>query len=265
VADAGSTGTPPNPSMITGFTINSDESLTAISPTITGSTTNLGSPLCLIIDRTGSFLYATNNSNNNVSAYTIDQTSGALTPLAAKPTIPTGTGPQLGALDPSGTHLYVANFDGGTTNTVSAYSIVTGSNAGVLTHLGDTAITGAVGIFNLVVDPTGTYLYVLDGGGSTAIPTGQVFGFKINSDGSVPSTPIAGTPVLTGVGPAGGIVVDPTSSILAVDNEGDGTISVYTIAPSTGTNPGSLTNPATVNSGTNSGSSPLFVTLYNAP
>ena len=67
----------------------------------------------------GTYLYAINQGNNTISAYTIDQTSGALTPLST-PTFATGNGPYLGGLDPAGTHLYVANS---LANTISGFSI----------------------------------------------------------------------------------------------------------------------------------------------
>jgi len=52
---------------------------------------NLNGPYGAVIDRTGQYRYATNNGNGAVSAYQIDQTTGALTPLASGATISTGT------------------------------------------------------------------------------------------------------------------------------------------------------------------------------
>ena len=228
---------------IYGFQINqTDGSLTPIS----GSpfTLNLNYPECLIIDHTSNYLYAVNEGNNTISAYTIDQTSGALTPLST-PTFATGNGPYLGGLDPSGTHLYVAD----TANTISGFSIGTG---GLLTSVGaDAAVTGATYLENLVVDPSGTHIYVLDVGTTT----GQVFGFNIDSGGVIGSA-ISGTPVATGDTPLAGIVIDPTGALLAVENNYGNSISLYTIGSA-----GTLTVDTPVNTGT----SPLFVTLYNAP
>jgi 6-phosphogluconolactonase (cycloisomerase 2 family) len=233
---------------IYGFQINqTDGSLALISGLPLN--TNLDSPECLVIDHTGSYLYATNPSNNTISAYMIDQTNGALTPLST-PSFPsgTGTGPLLGALDPSGTHLYVANAS---SNSIAGFSIGTG---GVLTSLGtDTAVSGAIAIENLVVDPTGTRIYVLDSGSAT----GEVFGFIINSGGVIGAA-ISGTPIATGTTPLGAIVIDPTDAILAVDSNGSNNISLYTIGSG-----GALTaaTPPSVSTGT----APLYVTFYNAP
>jgi 6-phosphogluconolactonase (cycloisomerase 2 family) len=232
---------------IYGFQINqTDGSLALIGSPLSA---NLDSPECLVIDHTGSYLYATNPLNNTISAYIINQTTGALTPLST-PTFPsgTGTGPLLGALDPSGTHLYVANAS---SDSIAGFSIGTG---GVLTSLGtDTAVSGAIAIENLVVDPTGTRIYTLDSGSGT----GEVFGFIINSGGVIGAA-ISGTPIATGTAPLGAIVIDPTDAILAVDNSGSNDISIYTIGSG-----GALTaaTPPPVSTGT----APFYVTFYNAP
>jgi 6-phosphogluconolactonase (cycloisomerase 2 family) len=230
-----------------GFKISSaDGSLTPIS----GSpfTANLNLPECLIISRTGTYLYAINEGNSTISAYTIDQNTGALTPLSS-PTFPTGSGPYLGGLDPSGTHLYVTNT--WPTNSISGFSIGAG---GVLTSVGpDAVISAATDLTNLVVDPSGTHIYVLDSGDGTT--NGQVFGFTIGSGGVIGSA-ISGTPVAAGVLPIGGIVIDPTGTLLAVDNNTSDNISLYTVGSG-----GVLTAVSPVNAGT----APFFVNLYNAP
>jgi 6-phosphogluconolactonase (cycloisomerase 2 family) len=232
---------------IYGFKISpTDGSLTPIS----GSpfSANLNLPECLIIDPTGTYLYAVNEGNSTLSAYTIDQNTGALTPLST-PTFPTGSGPFLGAFDPSGTHLYVANTT--PTNSISGFSIGTG---GILTSVGpDAVVTGATSLVNLVVDPSGTHIYALDSGNGTT--NGQIFGYSIGSGGVIGSA-ISGTPVATGVLPFGGIVIDATGTLLAADNNTSNTISLYTIGAG-----GALTAVSPANTGT----TPFFVTFYNAP
>jgi trimeric autotransporter adhesin len=237
---------------ITGFTINqTDGSLTPITLSPSPFTTNLNTPECLIIDPTGTYLYALNDLGNNISAYTINQSSGALTPLST-PTFNTGAGPYLGALDPSGTHLYTANSS---TLTVSSFSIGTG---GVLTSLGaDTPVTGATYLANLVVDPSGTHIYVLDQGNtSSSTPTnGQVFGFNIGTGGVIGSA-ISGTPVATGLGPFAGIVIDRSGTLLGVENNLSNNISLFTIGSG-----GALTSQTPVNTG----NGPFYLTFLNAP
>src|SRR5258706_7872210 len=72
--------------------------------------------------RTGKFAYIANNSSNNVSGYTIDATTGALTAIPGSPGSPfaAGTHPFSVAVDPTGKFAYVAN-DG--SNNVSGYTI----------------------------------------------------------------------------------------------------------------------------------------------
>jgi DNA-binding beta-propeller fold protein YncE len=85
-------------------------------------------------------------------------------------------------LDPSGTHLYVANTT--PTKSISGFSIGAG---GILTSVGpDTVVSGATDLTNFVVDPSGTHIYVLDSGNGTT--NGQVFGFSIGSGGVIGST-----------------------------------------------------------------------------
>ncbi len=77
--------------------------------------------------QTGGFAYVANcgrgcvggSGPENVSAYTIDGTTGALTPVAGSP-FPAGSGPNSVTVDPTGQFAYVANF---VSNNVSAYTI----------------------------------------------------------------------------------------------------------------------------------------------
>jgi len=241
---------------IYGFSINLTHasSMAGSLTPIPGSpfTMNLSQPECLIIDHTGSFLYAVNEAGHDISAYSINQMNGALTPLST-PTFPTGVGPYLGGLDPSGTHLYVVNT--APTNTISGFSIGAG---GLLTSVGaDFAVPGATLLENLVVDPSGTHIYVLDGGNTSATPqtNGKVFGFDIGSGGVIGSA-ISGSPVATNLGPLFGIVIDSTGTLLANENSLSNNISLYTVGSG-----GALTSQTPVNTGMG----PLYVTLYNAP
>ena len=210
----------------------------------------LNSPTWIMTDRSGKYVYVINNLGNSISEYAITQTganAGALAPLGT-PSIPTGNGPTYGTTDVNG-HLYVAN-NGTTTQSVSGYSI--GSN-GQLTSVGaDFIVTSAVATINVITDPTGKYLYVLD-----SPPTaGQVFAYNLDSTGAI-TTPQIGTAQPTGQGPIG-MAIDPTGALLAIDNNSDGTISLFKVSTTTGAvTPAS---PATVNADT----AAQFVTFYTA-
>jgi trimeric autotransporter adhesin len=242
------------------FTINGG-TLTAVSGS-PYSDANLNAPTGLIIDRTGSYLYVTNPgpapaySGTVIAAYNINPTTGALTPFSStapsSPTFTTGAGPWSMGLDPSGTHLYVADS---TANAVDAFTI--GAN-GVLTEVGSapTAISGASFVESVVVDPADANIYILDGGGSN----GQIYGFALNNTtGALTSTAVSGTPIATGAVPLGIPIIDPTGALLANENNGDGTIYLFTIK----SNAVSAASPAFITSGSGAASAPFFVTFYN--
>jgi len=76
----------------------------------------------------GKFVYVANANSNNVSMYTIDATTGALTSTG---TIPAGTLPKSVTVDPSGKFAYVAN---NFSNSISMYTI--NATTGALTLIG---------------------------------------------------------------------------------------------------------------------------------
>ncbi len=94
----------------------------AIDPS-SGSLTSIqtvagGSPVSAAIDPTGSFLFTANVNSNSVSAFTMNQTTGILTPVAGSP-FASGASPQSVAIQ-HGKFLYVPNGNGAS---VSAYAI----------------------------------------------------------------------------------------------------------------------------------------------
>ena len=69
-------------------------------------------PEIIAIDPTGQFLYVTDSLNDQIVAFTIDQTTGALTPMASLLTV-VGDGAFALAIDPSGQFVYEGNsYDG---------------------------------------------------------------------------------------------------------------------------------------------------------
>src|SRR5437868_1626730 len=67
---------------------------------------------------TPQFAYVANFTSNNVSAFSINATTGALTTVGSP--VAAGTGPISVAADPKGKFLYIANLD---SNDVSAFTI----------------------------------------------------------------------------------------------------------------------------------------------
>jgi 6-phosphogluconolactonase (cycloisomerase 2 family) len=269
VSDDGLSG---GPSTIFGFKISqTDGTLTPIQGAAPFTDTNLSGPESLVIDQSGTYLYAVNSVTSTISIYTIDQTatatSGALTPLAGQPTVPTGPTPESAALHPSGAFVYVANQGTGSagTGSVSAYSIDTTSTdptAGQLTALSNSpfAIASATDVFNVLVDPSGKFLYALDAGPFPG--NGQVYSYNLSS--GVIGTAV-GSPAATGSIPFS-FAIDPTGVLLASANSFDmpGTISLFSV--SSGALGTGITVPSdTSSSQSSSGSDPLFIVFYNAP
>ena len=109
--------------------------LTGALSTVPGSPFSAGSaPISVSIDPLGEFVYVANRSTQNVTPYTIDQTTGALTPGT---TVATELNPQAITVDLSGQYVYVANGDSAS---VSGYTI--NSTTGALTSNGASAATG---------------------------------------------------------------------------------------------------------------------------
>ncbi len=155
-------------------------------------------------------------------------------------------------------HLFVGNF--GTVDSVSAYKIDTSSTstAGELTLAGpDTVIPTATQTINVITDPTGKFIYILDQNASSSTSPGQVFAYNLD-----PATGLIGSQIGTTAQPTGatplGMAIDPTGVLLAIDNNFDATISLFTVSTATG----AVTpiSPPTVPTD----SIPQFVVFYTA-
>jgi 6-phosphogluconolactonase len=129
------------------------------------------------VDPTGRFAYVTNANSNDISAYSIDSATGALTALAGSPFLTGGSSPVGLAVDPFNNFLFVTN-DG--SNTVSVFSIDSG---GSLSPVAGSPFPGGADLYSAAVHPSGHFLY---------IGSGNVSGYAINSAGYL--TPIVGSP-----------------------------------------------------------------------
>lgn len=102
------------------------------------------------------FLYITNAGNaNTISAFQIDNASGALTPVPGSPFASNRNTPGQAAADPLGRVLFVVNTG---SNTITSYSIApsTGTITPVTTLPTDVLPTG------IAVHPAGTFVYVVN-------------------------------------------------------------------------------------------------------
>jgi 6-phosphogluconolactonase (cycloisomerase 2 family) len=174
------------------------------------------------------FTYAVNNVSNTVSTYRF---FGNTTTHAAV-ALPTGsTEPVSIAVDPAGEFAYVTNQNGGSTGTVTVYSI--NASHGGLTFVKTEGLIETE-LSSVVVDPSGQFIYVLSD------QLDQVFSFLITDDGTFGS----GSSTATGLDPSF-LAIDPSGKFAYVANSGSDTISMYSIDTSTG----ALTGQGSVEAG----------------
>jgi len=136
----------------------------------------------MVADPLGRFVYVANlvsnsSSQSTISMYTINATTGALTPTTPA-TVPTGWLPQAIAIDPLGRFVYTANTDD---STVSMFTIdpTTGNLTLNASATNPSGTIGALGEpFRIDFDPTGKFVYVTNEGGSVSI-------YTVNSDGAL--------------------------------------------------------------------------------
>jgi len=161
---------------ISAYTINpTTGALTEIAGSPFATQTGFPGPGRLAIEPGGKFLYVglggSVNANHFVAAFSIDPSTGGLSPVPGSP-FSAGNGSFSVVVDQSGRYLYTANaFD----NTISVFTIDTGS--GALTSIsGSPFATGAVGgfPFALGMDPTGMFLYTANQGSD------NISGLRIN-------------------------------------------------------------------------------------
>lgn len=203
---------------VSGFAINSSTGeLAAISGTPASPFAAGTSPVAVTLDPSGKFAYATNAGSNNVTAYTVDGSTGALVAVSISGSYNTGSSPYQVTESASGRFLYVTNAG---SNAVSAYTI--DSSTGALTSVAGSACSGVTGVSNCfaagttphgLVDVSDKYLYVANSG-STG--TSGITGFTINGNSGALTSLGSYT---TGSTPES-LAVDSTGSFLYVSNSG---------------------------------------------
>jgi 6-phosphogluconolactonase (cycloisomerase 2 family) len=141
------------------------------------------------MDPTGRFAYVPNANSNNVSAYAINTTTGALSPVPGS--FAAGTGPIYVAVDPTGRFAYVPNE---TSNNVSAYGI--DSTTGALSPVPGSPFAAGSASARVTLEPTGRFAYVLNANSN------NVSAYGINTTTGALS-PVPGSPFAAGANPAG--------------------------------------------------------------
>jgi 6-phosphogluconolactonase len=228
-------------------------SMYTINPT-TGALASIGPPLSsqdintdsVTVDPFGKFAYVANSgdlcdfgydSAGSISMYTINATTGALTPTGAI----NGVSGLLQipscfnsvAVDPSGKFAYVADGDNpGSAGSVSMYTV--NATTGSLTSIG-TIASGTTPV-SVVVDPAGKFAYVTNNGSN------DVSMYTIN--GTTGALTSIGT-IAAGTDPVS-VAVDSAGKFAYVTNSNSNDVSMYTINATTG----ALTSIGTIAAGT---------------
>jgi len=203
-------------------------------------------PAAVAVSNSGNFLYVANELADFVSAFAINSTSGALTPLGV-PFYNVGVSPSGLGISPNGGFLYVANA-GADSNNISAFAIcdnVVNSCAkptspdGTLTQVAGSPFPAGLGPVAIAFDPNFNFAYVVDEGSNTVSQYSYGTG-----DGVL--TPLSPATISTGTTPVsiavrvgatgtniGNTITNPTDYVY-VANNGAGSISTYTLTTSTG-------------------------------
>jgi len=187
--------------------------------------TGVSHPNAVVVDPSGKFLYAPNELavagvQKGVSAFTIDSSTGALTPVAGSPYATANWASSI-AIDPATKFLFTA-FP--SSNEIAVFSI--DSTTGGLTPVSGSPFATGTFPFGLLVDPTGAFLY--------AATTDGMYGYAINSTSGT-LTSLAWSPLSLG-GAVSGFSFNPRGGFLTmgIDANGTNTLGTYAMDPVTG-------------------------------
>jgi DNA-binding beta-propeller fold protein YncE len=203
------------------FSVQHNGTLIEMPPRV--SVAPLGSlPQLLVMDPGGNFLYVANALSNNISVFSIDSGSGALTEVTGSPFL-VGATPLSMQITPSGSYLYVSVAAGNQNNgSIISFSV----NSGVLQNLTPALTpTGGVNPNGLVIDPTGSFLYVAN------TQSNSISIFAIGATGTPPGSlsEIPGSPLDDAYNDPFALLIDAKGQFLYVANQGSNNVAVYTL------------------------------------
>jgi len=207
---------------VSAYAINAATGALTASPAIAGRAGNLELAMtrgAAPVKYTPRFAYVANQNSDDVSAYSIDPGTGALTAVAGSP-FAAGNSPFAVAVSPSGKFAYAANHN---TNNVSAYTINAGT--GALTLIQNFA--AGVGPRFVTADPSGRFAYVAND------QSHNVSAYAIDASTGV-LTEISGSPFATGGTAPQSVTVDPSGRFAYAANSGSDDVSAYAVDAGTG-------------------------------
>jgi len=141
---------------ISGFSIDSTGALTPVPGSPFTPPVNADAP-GFAMHPTGKFLYASAGAaGNGILAWSVDSTTGVLTPLPASPFV-AGTTPVGVAMNPSGKFLYSSNGVGG-----GIWGFTVDAGSGALTPMSGSPFNPSTVVSECVSDPSGKFLVAMD-------------------------------------------------------------------------------------------------------
>ena len=208
---------------VSAYAVNASGALTPVqgSPFAAGY-----DPYGVAIDPTGKFAFVVNNGTGsgkeegNVSAFAINPSSGALTPVEGSP-FTAGANPLAVAISRNGKFAYVVNYNSAN---VSIFAI--NARTGGLKQVKSLSI-GRPSPTLIAIDPTGQFAYLTHWGYHPDYHDGHIVGYAMNMRrGALRKVKSSGKD--TGFEPVSA-AIDPSSKFLYVANYLSSTISAYAI------------------------------------
>ncbi len=167
------------------FQINkSNGNLTSVAATAYSVTNAVIAPRAIRVAPNGALVFIALGTGGDI-VFTFNTTTGALVSSQVLAPASVTTSDNGLAIDSTTTHLYIARS--GTGGGVAAFSI---GAAGALTSVTGSPFTAGNQPFSIVLDPTGTYLYVANR------TDGTISGFTIGTGGAL--TTLTGSPYASG-------------------------------------------------------------------
>jgi 6-phosphogluconolactonase (cycloisomerase 2 family) len=202
-----------------------------------------GGPLGIAVNQNN--VYVAQKNGNGISIWSINQSSGALTPVACGPCRLGSGNPVNLVIDPTNSYVYVALL---ATHSIGVATIDPSTGAFssfTIAYTGPSSFTPE----DLVPSPMGNYLFATDGG----FP-GNVYAFPVTGA-------TLGTPVLASTGGLDpvGIAIDPSGTFLFAANYATSNVAAFKIT----TSPLALT-PVAGSPFASGGSGPQGVTVSPA-
>jgi 6-phosphogluconolactonase (cycloisomerase 2 family) len=182
----------------------------------------------VVLDPNGQYAYMiATSTNTTVTVFTVDATTGVLTNAGFTPTVVSGTVDKTFSLvDPYGRFLFVSDQNASTTGAIYAFDI--NQTNGALTAVTGSPFTANLNVpAGLAVDQSGSYLYASNSA-TTGTNANTIAGFQIDSTTGA-LTPLATPTVTNSLDSPYYMAWDPTGTYLYVPNNGNATVSSFTL------------------------------------